>query len=235
MEKIKQRAGEFDIESVYTLSLVGLSLRSIAPVAACANLTSLDVSDNCLSALDALAGLEQLKVLVASANQVQRLEPLRALASLHTLRIDANAIANLDEVHHLAALPNLSVVYFRKLYEEIAGPNPICGHPAYRPTVLRLVPKLANLDGERIRADGGAHAHTLYGMASDEPEALPSLEVSPIEPVFAAGDLDAFRAALGAAPALDPAVVRAVEGALHDSKRLVARAHSLIANYVEQR
>lgn len=234
VEKIKQRAGEFDIESVYTLSFVGLSLRSVAAVAACSSLTELDVSDNHLTALDALGGLEQLKVLVASTNRVQRLEPLRTLASLRTLRLDANAISNLDEVHHLAALPNLAIVYFRKVYEEIAGPNPICGHPAYRPTVLRLVPNLTNLDGERIRPDAGAHAATLYGTEPDDFEALPPLEAPTIAPVFSRAELDGFRAALAGASAPDSAAMREAEAALYDSKRLVARALSLVGNYAER-
>lgn len=234
VEKIKHRAGEFDIENVFSLSFVGLSLRSIAAVAACSSLTELDVSDNHLTALDALGSLEQLKVLMASANRIQRLQPLRTLTSLRTLRIDANAISNLDEVHHLAALPNLAIVYFRKVYEEIAGPNPICGHPAYRPTVLRLLPSLINLDGERIRPDAGAHAATLYATEPDDFEALPPLEAPAVAPVFSRAELDSFRSALAGVSEADSAAMREVEAALHDTKRLVARALSLVGNYEER-
>ncbi|KAJ1619418.1 hypothetical protein T492DRAFT_1085629 [Pavlovales sp. CCMP2436] len=229
LEQIKQRTGEFDVDSVYTLGLAGLGLRSIAVVAGCPSLTELDLSDNNLSALDALAGLVQLKNLIVSANRVQRLEPLRGLESLHTLRLDANNVSNLDEVHHLAQLPSLEVLYFRKVYEDIAGPNPICGHPAYRPTVLRLVPRLTNLDGERIRSD--ENAKTLYAAEPDDGAQLPPLARPVIMPVFAQAELDAFKSALSGASAVDPEGGKQLQAALHDSRRLMAKAASLVTNY----
>jgi hypothetical protein len=230
VDAIKRRAGEFDIDSVYTLSFIGMRLRSMSAVAACTSLTELDVSDNGLVDLSALGGLAQLKRLFASTNRVTRLEPLRGLESLHTLRLDANEVANLDEVSHLAALANLQVVYFRKVYEEIASPNPICAHPAYRPTVLRLISNLSNLDGERIRADSDG---TAAGLLYSEPEerTLPPLVAPTVERVFSKAELSAFHAQLKGAPALDPAVSKELETLLHDSKRLVAKAASLVSNY----
>lgn len=233
VDAIKRRAGEFDIDSVYTLSFVGMGLRGMTAVAACTSLTELDVSDNGLADLSALGGLAQLKRLFASSNRVTRLEPLRGLESLHTLRLDANEIANLDEVSHLAELPNLQVVYFRKVYEEIASPNPICAHPAYRPTVLRLISSLSNLDGERIRADttDGGPAGLLYS-APEVRAAEPPLVAPKVERVFSKAELSAFHAELKGAPALDPAVSKELETLLHDSKRLVAKAASLVSNYI---
>lgn len=232
VDAIKRRAGEFDIDSVYTLSFAGAGLRGMSAVAACTSLTELDVSDNGLVDLSALGGLAQLKRLFASSNRVTRLEPLRGLESLHTLRLDANEIANLDEVSHLAELPNLQVVYFRKVYEEIASPNPICAHPAYRPTVLRLISNLSNLDGERIRADAtdGGPAKLLYSAPEARP-ASPPLVAPTVERVFSKAELDAFHAQLRGTPALDPAVSKELETLLHDSKRLVAKAASLVLNY----
>lgn len=233
VDAIKRRAGEFDIDSVYTLSFAGMGLRGMSAVAACASLTELDVSDNGLADLSPLGGLAQLKRLFASANRVARLAPLRGLESLHTLRLDANEIANLDEVSHLAELPNLQVVYFRKVYEEIASPNPICAHPAYRPTVLRLIAHLSNLDGERLRADAadGGPAQRLYSAPEEPRAASPPLVAPTVERIFSKAELSAFHAQLKGAPALDPAVSKELETLLHDSKRLVAKAASLVSNY----
>lgn len=234
VERIKQRAGEFDIEGVTTLSFVGLSLRSIAPVAACSSLTELDVSGNALSSLDALRGLEQLATLIASANRVEHLEPLRTLPALRTLRLDGNAVSNLDEVQHMSALPELRAVYFRKVFEQAVAPNPICGHPAYRPTVMRLVPELANLDGERLRAESGPHAEALYEPSAAGLEEPAPLEPPAITPVFAKADIEGFRAALADAAAADPAAGREVDAALRGSEALVARAHAMVRELAER-
>jgi hypothetical protein len=229
-EQIKRRAGEFELESVHTLQLASMGLRSITAIASCPGLTELDVSDNALSSLDALSSLAQLKRLIVSTNKVQRLEPLRGLEALHTLRLDANAVSNLDEVHHLAQLPSLQVIYFRKVYEQIAGPNPICSHPAYRPTVLRLLTQLRNLDGERIRSDGAVNK-LVYETEPNDGGELPPLPVPQIEPVFKPEELSAFHAHLAATSEMDPALTKQIDSLLHDSKRLVAKANSLVRNY----
>jgi hypothetical protein len=98
--------------------------------------------------------------------------------------------------------------------------------------VLRLISNMSNLEGERIRADAadGGPAKLLYSS----PEARttsPPLVVPTVVRVFSQAELSAFHAQLKGASALDPTVSKELETLLHDSKRLVAKAASLVSNY----
>lgn len=227
---IKKRAGEFDIESVYTLNFVGMQLRSITAVAVCTNLTELDVSDNHIRSLDGVGGLESLKKLVVDINRVERLEPLKSVKSLEALHIEANNISNVDEVKHLAELPNLHTLHFRRVYADMAAPNPVCGHPSYRAVVLRLLPALTNLDGERLAGDEAAQL--VYAETPQLAPDAPPLEVPVVEPVFTEAMLRSVREAVSGGPLIPPETEKAFEDLVLENRRLAAKAESLVSNYI---
>jgi hypothetical protein len=82
----------------------GRGLTDIAPLAALANLTSLDLSGNQIEDLTPLSGLKQLTVLRLDANQITDISPLSGLTALTGLRLDGNQITDLSPLSGMAKL-----------------------------------------------------------------------------------------------------------------------------------
>ena len=138
--------------------------------------------------------------------------------------LQGNKISNLDDVTCLAQLPCLRTVHFQTISDGAVDPdetNPICNHPAYRPTVRRMLPSLKCLDGEWFDL-----VDALGDGDGDEGFALP--EVKPA-PWFNADDMQASLDA-------EPASIKGMEEfeqALTDCKRIGARAQELIDDFKE--
>ena len=78
--------------------------------------------------------------------------PFKTLSHPHH---QENNIGNIGEVAHLVPLKNLKSVYFKNI--DGSQRNPLCEHPSYRSSIVRQLPQLTILDGERLK-----HANTVY-------------------------------------------------------------------------
>mmetsp|Transcript_16660 Transcript_16660/g.39759 ORF Transcript_16660/g.39759 Transcript_16660/m.39759 type:complete len:229 (-) Transcript_16660:185-871(-) len=215
-ETIKKATGQFDLETVYKLSMQQMGLKRIEGLTLCPNLTELDLSHNNITRIEGLDALDELKRLKIADNQIERIENVSLLNSLETLHLEGNKISNLDEVQMLSKLPCLRHLSFQTSSSELR--NPVCDHPGYYPAVRRMLPLLDSLDGERtVLADAAVPQVTPlenlmlptpipwikdYSFETDAPSKLPPLEG-----------------------------VQAFDEALTDCKRLSARARSLIDDY----
>ena len=162
--------GAYDLELVKRLDLSGRGLKSLRGIALCPNLTELAVADNDLTDLTEVAKLGKIERLDASGNRVRRLLGLERLQHLNYLRLERNAIKSMDEIKSLSNNEALRSLYLqdksrsvnendvsgRNSTEAVSGQeensgNPICNHPSYTTTVLRFLPNLTVLDGERLK------------------------------------------------------------------------------------
>lgn len=97
--------------------------------------------------MQGLESLPNLRVLDVSSNQVADITGVEALSQLTDLWLNDNAISALDDL--AAAAGGLTRETLTTLY--LAG-NPAAenagGHAAYRAAILKLFPKLQQLDDE---------------------------------------------------------------------------------------
>lgn len=171
-------SGAYDLELVKRLDLSGRSLSSIQGIEACINLVELNISQNQISDLSPVCALENLQRLDASNNCVRSLPPaLGSLSEVTHLRLESNVISSMDELRVLSSLGKLRNLYFQnkkqgtneaadeKVEAERRDGNPVCTHPAYTTTLLRYVPELVVLDGERIKLRESSQKAMLAAMA----------------------------------------------------------------------
>jgi hypothetical protein len=80
----------------------------------------------------------------------------------------------MDELRVLSSLPKLKNFYLQNKktdkensqQKSTTGTNPVCDHPAYTTTLLRYVPDLQVLDGERIQLRESTQKAMLDAMAT---------------------------------------------------------------------
>ncbi len=147
-----------------------------------------------LDDLRPVAALAQLRRLDAGGNAVRELaDALAPLAELTHLRLEGNAIDSMDELRVMSQLPKLKNLYLQNKPSSSAAAaaassaaaaakvdsktddnnggagdrraNPVCAHPAYTTTLLRYVPDLVVLDGERIKLRDSTQKAMLDAMA----------------------------------------------------------------------
>ncbi len=98
-----------------------------------------------------LESLPNLRVLDVSSNQVSDLTGLEALTQLTDLWLNDNAITSLGDLAAAAGGPmggSLTCLYLAgNPAAETAG-----GHAAYRAAVVRMFPKLQQLDDELVKS-----------------------------------------------------------------------------------
>jgi len=151
-EYLQRLTGQPNLEDVTTVTCQNCRVFTLVGLRVTPNLVELDVSGNELRNLMGIEALVRLKKLVVSRNKIVRLGDLSALVSLEHLLCQGNLLENLDEVAGLASLPRFKSLYLRN--NDLSQPNPMCSHPAYRNAILRMLPNLRNLDGERLRNSG---------------------------------------------------------------------------------
>jgi Leucine-rich repeat (LRR) protein len=114
-ERIQKPEGELttsDYERVTHLSLAGIGLTDIMPLARLTKIRSLDLNYNEISDLTPLAGLVLLEKLHLGSNQINDLSPLANLTNLKFVPLyrnqisDLSPIANWSQVEHLALYCN---------------------------------------------------------------------------------------------------------------------------------
>jgi len=217
-DSIKRATGQFDLETVFKLSMQRMSIKKIENLSLCPSLTELDLSNNRLTRMEGLDALDELKRLNLSANSIDRIENVGSLNSLETLQLQGNQVANLDEVQALSRLPCLRTLSF-KLGDDLR--NPLCEHPGYYTAVRRMLPRLASFDGERT---------VLVDAAAPEGNPFDSLELPTPTPW-----LKDFKWDVDEPPKGEPlGGAQEFEQVLTDCKRLSARAQSMIDDYRAQ-
>jgi hypothetical protein len=129
---------------------------------------------------------------VLTNNVIRRVENIEHLQTLEHLLLQGNEIASLDDLNlpllvrctaplpltapatirnflisarvSQESLPKLVSLYLRNVDNSQA--NPVCACNEYKASILRRLPQLRNLDGERLRSS----AHSAYHEAAAAPE-----------------------------------------------------------------
>ena len=114
-DRIRKPDGELtapDFERIKHLSLAGMGLTDIAPLAKLTKIRSLNLDYNEISDLTPLAGLVELEKLHLGSNQITDLSPLKNLKKLEFIPLfrnqisDLSPIANWSQAEHLALYCN---------------------------------------------------------------------------------------------------------------------------------
>ncbi|KAH3836431.1 leucine-rich repeat-containing protein 61-like [Dreissena polymorpha] len=171
---LKSISGEFDMESIHSLSLKNLELTELGCIGECTGLQRLDLSYNSLTRLHLLVGLDSLQTLNLAANRITSLEGLQALENLENLNLAGNLIGGVDALRCLTGLEKLQCL---RLRDQTTGlSNPVCLNIRYVADVGSMFPHLTTLDGERIQGRGSEvfqmfkHINDAVACRSDESE-----------------------------------------------------------------
>ncbi|XP_064608429.1 leucine-rich repeat-containing protein 61-like [Liolophura sinensis] len=163
---LKARSGEFDVESIHSLSLRDMGLSELGCIGECSSLERLDLSGNELCQLYALASLVNLSSLNLTSNRISSLEGLQALDSLQILNVSGNNIRSVDGLRYVSGLEKLREL---RLKDSLKGlTNPICSQPLYKSEVKAMFPDLLSLDGERLHGKGSE----LFQMCDEIDQAI---------------------------------------------------------------
>eukprot|EP00320_Phaeocystis_rex_P010109 CAMPEP_0119073828 /NCGR_PEP_ID=MMETSP1178-20130426/69176_1 /TAXON_ID=33656 /ORGANISM="unid sp, Strain CCMP2000" /LENGTH=222 /DNA_ID=CAMNT_0007055945 /DNA_START=40 /DNA_END=708 /DNA_ORIENTATION=+ len=204
---IKAATGQFDLESVFKLTMSHMGIRRIENLSLCPNLTELDLSSNHISRITGLEALKQLKKINLAENELTKIDGLDGLTLLETVQLQGNKLTQLDDAQKLAKLPCLRTL---RLHD-----NPMCEHPAYWSAVRRMLPNLRSLDGE---------FSALADAAAAEGDTLAEIELPEPEPWLRGVTLVTGEAGTELAGSED------FQKVVTDCKRLSARAQSLLSD-----
>ncbi|CAC5426355.1 Leucine-rich repeat-containing protein 61 [Mytilus coruscus] len=149
---LKTRSGEFDLESIHSLSLRELGISDLGCISECASLERLNLARNDISKLTKLAGLNNLTQLNLSANRIVSLEGLQSLESLQHLNLAGNLIGSIDSLRCLTGLDKLKTLRLCDRTHDLS--NPVCMNKSYRTDMISMFPNLEWLDGEKLIGRG---------------------------------------------------------------------------------
>ena len=171
-DAFKSACGSAGVERCTRLSLARRGLTDVGAVLAAVNLADLDLSRNRLGERPwRIVGLRKLRTLHLGWCAIRELgDSLHDLASLEHLLMQGNLVEDAGALaRSLARLPSLRSLYLRE--NDGGHANPCCSAPGYREDILRALPNLRNLDGERLRdaevADGHHRERTWRSVASE--------------------------------------------------------------------
>merc|ERR1712216_60661 len=219
---IKAVSGEFELGSVYKLQLARMNIRKIENLENCEHLQELNLSGNEIEAIEGLERLSNLRKLTITTCKIKSLEGLSKCRNLEHILIQENEISNIGEIAHLTGLQNLKSLYFKNI--DGSQRNPLCEHPSYRSSIVRQLPQLTILDGERLK-----HANTVYSDAPSAPSSTQTVSIPESKPWLGdfswedEGGLDIDQT-LGRVQAKFDAVYQ-------ESKKLNSAAMSLLSHY----
>lgn len=179
------------------------------------NLVEVDLSNNCISQLQGLAGLKYLRKLVLTCNRIRAVDGLSGLDNLEHLLLQGNPIATVPSINlaMLSGLKNITSLYLRNVDGSEVCPVlyclsalhsativsclalqacPVCLNKEYKAAVLSALPQLTNMDGER-----SPHACTYHDTLAEAHKATerlkmyrPQFECDPPEQWFSPGMLE---------------------------------------------
>ncbi|XP_059163372.1 leucine-rich repeat-containing protein 61-like [Physella acuta] len=150
-QMLKSKSGEFDLESIHTMSLKEMGIFDLGVVGECTGLERLDLSYNALTRLNKLASLTALTKLNLSANRLTSLDGLQSLENLQSLNVSGNLLGSVDVLRTVSNLEKLTDL---RLQDQALGlTNPMC-NTSYTDDVLIMLSHLITLDGQRVRGKG---------------------------------------------------------------------------------
>ena len=145
--QVLAEAGTFELGLVSTLAVRRKGVRRLLGLERCEALAELDLSGNLIERVEGLERAVKLRKLVLCGNRLRSVEGLECCVSLEHLLLQGNALEDLSWLGHLQGLPALKSLYLRNVDGSQA--NPVCAWEDYRAQVLKALPGLRNLDGER--------------------------------------------------------------------------------------
>lgn len=149
---LKGVSGEFDVESIHSLVLQDAGITDLGCIGECTSLERLDLSKNDITKLHKLAGLNALQSLNLAANRISSLDALQSLENLRTLNLAGNLIGSMDCLQCLSELSHLKELRLKSDAQDMS--NPTCMLRSYTNDVIRMLPSLLILDGQRVRGQG---------------------------------------------------------------------------------
>ncbi|KAK7481636.1 hypothetical protein BaRGS_00027152 [Batillaria attramentaria] len=149
---LKITSGEFDLESIHTLMLHEAGISDLGCISECTSLERVDLSKNDITKLHKLAGLASVQSLNLSTNRISSLDGLQSLENLRSLNLAGNLIGSVDCLQCLRNLEHLKELRLKNDAQGLS--NPACMHPSYAKDVIRMLPSLLILDGQRVRGQG---------------------------------------------------------------------------------
>lgn len=184
---LRQKSGDFDIESIIILDLNGYGIKELGHIEECNNLEFLNLSNNNITNLIPLACLVHLTYLNLSGNNIACLEGLQILENLETLNLAGNLIGSLDTLYSISGLSKLKHLMFQDPNNERT--NPICRKQNYKSKILSMFPKLQSLDREILHGTG-SDVNQLFQQIEWRLNAMSSqkhksflTDAKPVEPV----------------------------------------------------
>mmetsp|Transcript_35182 Transcript_35182/g.54987 ORF Transcript_35182/g.54987 Transcript_35182/m.54987 type:complete len:201 (-) Transcript_35182:280-882(-) len=150
-------------------------IKKIENLSECVNLQELNLAGNDIEVIEGLDKLVNLRKLVLTTNKISALSGLQNCSSLEHLLVQENSISNIAELAAVTSLPNLKSIYFRNI--DGTQRNPVCDHPSYRSSIMRQLPSLTILDGERLK-----HSNSFYGETPTAPGPAPKVVIPESKP-----------------------------------------------------
>lgn len=173
---LKAVTGEFDLESIYKLSLCRMNIQRIEHLEDCENLVEANLTGNLIEHMTGLERCKRVRKLQLTSNKIRSLATLPMLVALEHLYLQDNAITHVEELNALPdKVPNLKTFYLKNI--DGTQRNPVCDQPAYRSTIIRLLPDLFVLDGERVR-----HGDVYESAVDTSQKAVPKVDLPKPEP-----------------------------------------------------
>lgn len=145
---IRRESGEYDAEVVKRLRIERYGILTISNLEACTSLVDLSLAHNEITRMTGLQDLTTLVRLDLSHNKIKRIEQVKTLVNLEYLNLKANELESISEIDELVPLTMLTSLHLKQ--PDGSDSNPLCRHPSYSTSVMRVLPALQILDGGHL-------------------------------------------------------------------------------------
>ncbi|BFY97024.1 hypothetical protein BsWGS_00064 [Bradybaena similaris] len=165
---LKFTSGEFDVESIHTISLTHSDISELGCIGECTGLETLDLSYNDISHLQKLGAVTSLTGLNLSANRITSLDGLQTLENLESLNVCGNLLGSANVLRNISGLAKLTTL---TLHDPVTGlTNPMC-NSSYLDQVMLILPSVQTLNGQRVRGKGSE----LFQLCQNMDKAIKSM------------------------------------------------------------
>jgi len=157
-EYFKDKTQEFDVETIFTLSLNGLGLFDVGCLGNCINLQSLNLSNNKLSSVLALKSLTQLEYLDLSSNRLSALTGLECLESLINIDVAGNFLNSIDCFLPLTKIQSLKSLRTKDRQSNLTNPvysDVNSNNNDVDEAIVEMLTNLSIFNDEPLRGEGG--------------------------------------------------------------------------------
>jgi len=150
---LKDKTQEFELESVFILSLKNEGIFETGSVNRCINLINLDLSYNKLSSVMGLRCLVSLENLDVSCNRLSALSGMEHLLALNTLNVSGNFLNSVDCLLPLTKLEKLKMLVLKDEDKNLTNPLYDSNNDAEE-CIMEMLPSVHVLNGEAIVGEG---------------------------------------------------------------------------------